>query len=451
MNVAANDKSAGQAHLEDYAISAVPVSERRSTLSVFVTSCAWIISLSTIFTGGALTSGLTFGDSIAAGFIGMLILAVYGFFQGWMGARYGVSTTMLARQSFGRRGAGLFGIVLAITLGIGWFAWQISFFGLTLAQMFPHQWFARPTVAMIWGGILMILTALIGYRGLAAISYIAVPLVFILSIWGLVAAVAHAGSWANLFHSHPTGAPITMFAGVTMVVGNAALGAVVFPDVTRYGKTPLKGGFGASIGYFLGGLFCVISGAAMSIAAHVPGVGTTPNIPAAMAELGLGFFAFLILVFAQWTTNDNNLYTGALGLRNVVRISKPVLASVMGIIAIIIAVSGLQNEFVPFLNFLGTYVPPIAGVMIADHWLVGPRIRGREYRFGTGTTYAQWNILAIVITILAGYVGSNLHFGISAINSTIIALLGYYLVALILKSLNVPFEFGMSEEDPSGF
>ncbi|MCY9411277.1 cytosine permease, partial [Bacillus haynesii] len=98
----------------------------------------------------------------------MLILAVYGFFQGVMGAKYGISTTVLARQAFGRYGSSLFGIVLALTLGIGWFGWQVAFFGTTISEMFPGVWLAKPEVAIVWGGILMILTAFIGYRGLAA-------------------------------------------------------------------------------------------------------------------------------------------------------------------------------------------------------------------------------------------------------------------------------------------
>src|SRR5699024_4492699 len=143
-----------EVHLEDYSISSVPKSERKSTFNVSITSCAWIISLSTMFTGGALVSGMTFQNAVLAAIFGMLILAILGFFQGWMGAKYGVSTTMLTRQAFGRYGANLFGILLALTMGIGWFGWQIAFFGMTVAEMFPNQWFAEPKVAMLWGGIL---------------------------------------------------------------------------------------------------------------------------------------------------------------------------------------------------------------------------------------------------------------------------------------------------------
>ncbi|MBB6675661.1 purine-cytosine permease family protein [Cohnella nanjingensis] len=447
-----NTVSAGSAGVEDYSITAVPGDERKSVLNIAVTCCAWIISMSTLFAGGALASGLTFGQSLLAGALGMLILAVIGFFQGWMGAKYGVSTTVLARHAFGRAGAGLFGLVLSITLGIGWFAWQIAFFGLTIEQMFPDAWFADHTVAMVWGGILMLTTAFIGYKGLAAISFIAVPLVFILSIWGIVAAVDHAGSFDALLHAQPSsGTGMTLFAGITLVVGNAALGAVVFPDITRYGKTPLKGGLGASLGYFLGGLFCVGAGAAITLAAQVPGLGSTPNIPAAMAQIGLGFFAFLILVFAQWTTNDNNLYTGALGLRNVVKLPKFVLVLAMGLAGIAIAVVGIQDQFVPFLNTLGTYVPPIAGIMVADHWIVGPYIRRSPYRFGPGTEYATINFVAILVVVLAGFIASKLSFGIGPINAVVIGFAGYVAIVYLFRLFHIPYSIGNRREDASGF
>ncbi|MFC4403403.1 purine-cytosine permease family protein [Gracilibacillus xinjiangensis] len=443
-----NNKST---NFEDYSISPVPADQRKSTLNVSITSCAWIISLSTIFTGGALVAGLDFQNAVLAAIFGMLILAVIGYFQGWMGAKYGVSTTMLTRQAFGRYGANLFGVLLALTMGIGWFGWQIAFFGMTIAEMFPDQWFAEPRIAMIWGGTLMILTALIGYRGLAILSMIAVPLVAILSVWGLAEAVNHLGSWNALFTTEPTGDPITLFAGITIVVGNAVAGAIVFADVTRYGKTAKKGGFAASIGYFLGGVFCVVAGAAMALAAQVPALGSTPNIPAAMSQIGLGFFAFLILVFAQWTTNDNNLYTGSLGLRNVINVRKSVIVVLLGVLGLGIALIGIQDYFVPFLNALGTYVPPIAGVMIADHWIVKPKILQKSYQFGEGTTYAKWNIAAIISTVLAGIIGSQLHIGITAINSIIIGFVLYIVIAYILKKTNINFEVGKKSEQTNGF
>lgn len=158
----------------------------------------------------------------------------------------------------------------------------------------------------------------------------------------------------------------------------------------------------------------------MAIAANVPDIGSTPNIPAAMSKLGLGFWHFHHR-FAQWTTNDNNLYTGSLGLRNVVNIPKKALVAIMGVIGIMIALLGVQNMFVPFLTFLGLYVPPIAGVMIADHWITAPVIKKKQYRFGAGTTYSKLNVAAILSVIIGGFTASKVTFGIGPINSTVLA------------------------------
>lgn len=127
-------KDSSAYNTDDYAITSVPLENRKSSLNIAVTSAAWIISLSTIVTGGALIEGLNFNSALLAGIFGMLILGIYGFFQGWMGGKYGISTTVLARQAFGRYGAGLFGVVLAVTMGIGWFGWQVAFLELRLLR-----------------------------------------------------------------------------------------------------------------------------------------------------------------------------------------------------------------------------------------------------------------------------------------------------------------------------
>lgn len=123
----------------------------------------------------------------------------------------------------------------------------------------------------------------------------------------------------------------------------------------------------------------------------------------------------------------------------------------MGTIGIIIALMGIQDMFVPFLSFLGLYVPPIAGVMIADHWIVAPKIRKKEYSFGPGATYSGLNVAAIVSVIIGGFAASKLAFGIGSINATVLAFLLYIVLAFILNKLNVRYEFGKVEEESSGF
>lgn len=426
---------------QDYAIRPVPEAERKPFLNVSVTTGAWVIAMSTLWTGSVLAQGMPFAMVVNATILGMGILVAYGAFMGWLGARYGVSTTVLAREAFGRAGSSLLGIVFALTLGIGWFGWQIAFFAQTLATMFPDAWLASYQPAVVWGGSLMILTAFIGYRALSALSMFAVPLIVALSAWGLWVSLGAATQAA------PPEATMSLFEGVSIVVGNAALGAVIFPDLTRYARTASIGALATCGGYFLGGVLAVLAGAAITASA-----GTAAgNLPAAMAAVGMGFFAFLILLFAQWTTNDNNLYSGALGLANVVRLPKSVLCIAMGLVGMVIALSGVENYFVPYLNFLSSYVPPIAGVVIADHWIVKRILDGRDYQFGPGAEHAGINWLAVASVLAGGFLGGSLGFGITPINAIAIAFALYAGGAFLLRRAGLDPAIGRTVEDQTGF
>lgn len=434
----------------DYAVLSVPEADRKSFLSIMVTTAAWIINLGSIFSGGSLATGMSFNQVVWASIIGMLILVGYGVFQAFVGARYGVSTTMLARYCFGRQGTKLFGSIIVI-ISIGWYAWQLTFFGLTINELFPDVWWAHPRVAAVWGSVLMIITAMMGYRGLATLSYVALPFVVILSIIGLNRAVVETGSWTALSATAISGQSIPFFTAVTIVVGNAAVGFIIIPDISRYGKSMVSGGMAAMIGATLGGLFSLLAGAAMVSATSVPGIGTLANIPAAMAALGLGVWAFFILVFAQWTTNDNNLYTASLGSSNIVNIPKRWHVLIIGIIGTVLASIGVANFFVPFLVFLGTYMPPFAGVMIVDYWIINRLIEKKEYRFGPGTVYSQWNIIAFISVIASGFISSKIGFGIAAVNSILIAAALYVFLSQVAKAFKIPYCLGESIEDESGF
>ncbi|MDU5950356.1 MAG: cytosine permease, partial [Paenibacillus macerans] len=95
----------------------------------------------------------------------------------------------------------------------------------------------------------------------------------------------------------------------------------------------------------------------------------------------------------------------------------------------------------------GVYVPPIAGVMIADHWFV----RRGKYAFGQGTEYAAINAAAILAVIAAGLIASHIAWGISPINSTILGLIIYPIITGVLRALRIPFELGKSTEDSTGY
>jgi cytosine permease len=305
---------------------------------------------------------------------------------------------------------------------LGWYSVQVGFFGSTINAMFPNAGFiTQVPVAAFWGGILMLITAYIGFKGLSLLSNIAVPLIIILSTIGVIAAIRLQGSWSSLFAIQPKSS-ISLGAGIVMVVGSFAAGGAAQPDITRYAKTPKAAVVGTIIGFMVANMFIILAGFITSVAT---GSG---DLPASMIQLGLGIPSLLVLILGQWTTNDNNLYTSSLGLSNIIKVKKSHIVLVTGILASIVGAAGLSNFFVNWLIILGVGCPPMAGVIIADYFF----IKKQKYDFGKGTKYCSWNILAFVSWFIACAVGYAVQWGVAAVNSMVI---GFALYLVLMKTL----------------
>src|SRR5690606_13240215 len=128
----------------------------------------------------------------------------------------------------------------------------------------------------------------------------------------------------------------------------------------------------AILGFQVGFVIVVFIG---SILAQATGQADLVQI---MLALGWGVLAFLVLILAQWTTNDNNLYSAALAFSVVFRqLPRWQLTAVAGLLGTILAVTGIYGQFVPWLQVLSALVPPLGGVYVADYFLV----QRDRYRF----------------------------------------------------------------------
>ena len=428
----------------DYVTTAIPQDERKSSANIFATVAGWIICLSTMLTGGALAMGLDFNSALLATLVGMAILTVISAPLAALGGKFGVSTTMITRPVFGLFGSKIFGLIVAILNGIGWFAFQAAFFALTMQQLFPGSFLDNLVIGSIIGGFFMTLTALYGYKGIAILSFLAVPLIIILSAFGGIAAVEVGGGIGALFAAQPMGDGISISSGIAMVVGNAVLGSIILSDVSRYAKNAKTGAVAASAGYLVGGVFTIICGLAMAYVANVPGVGSTPNLPLVMVTLGLGVGALIILVLAQWTTNTANLYSASLGIGSFLNVPQKYTVAIMGIIGTLMAVFNVYEIFIPFLVAMGTALPPVGGVMLADYYVVHKLVKKEEYSFAPHTTYPQLNWLSVLVVVATAWLTSAplKNMFMASFMSLVIAFIVYALVASILTKAGVKYTIG---------
>ena len=396
------------------------MSERKSTLSVSLVVSGFCICMSGLFTGAAMAAGLSLREALIAAFIGNVILSAFGGAVGAAGAREGLSASRLSIYSFGSQGFKIVSLVLALTMG-GWFSVQSGFFGITINAMFPNAGFiTHPQFAGVWGGLLMLMTAYFGYKGLEVLSKIAIPLIVIISLIGINAAINSAGGWDNVMSITPVGST-TISAGIVLVVGSFAAGASAQADVTRYSKDAKTAWIATIIGFMVANSFIIVAGYLSTL---VTGMGDLPN---AMLHLGLGFPALMVLILVQWTTNDNNLYTSSLGLSNIFRIGRSRIVIIVGVIGSILGGLGVADYFVSWLVVLGIGVPPMAGVIIADYYI----IRKQNYKFKDESILPKWNANALLAWLIGCVVGFTVKFGVASLNSLIVTVVAYVIIMKI--------------------
>ena len=406
----------------DFATVRVPAEYRKGTFEVSMVAAGFCIAMSGLFTGASMAAGLSFSQAIIAALIGNAILSFFGGFIGAAGAREGLSSSRLSRFSFGTQGFKIVSLVLALTM-FGWFSVQVGFFGNTINAMFPNAGFiTNVPVAAFWGGILMLLTAYYGFKGLSALSMIAVPLIVVTSTIGVFLAVNGAGGWDKLFAIQVAGT-VTLAQGITMVVGSFAAGASAQADITRYAKDEKAAWLSTFIGYMIANTFIILAGFLTTLAT---GEG---DLPRAMLAIGLGVPSLLVLIAAQWTTNDNNLYTSSLGLSNIFKTKKSNIVLVLGVLGSLLGAFGMANYFISWLSILGIGVPPMAGIILADYFI----IHKGSYDLENDSKLPAWNYYALVSWLIAGIVGYTFSWGIAALNSLVVAMVIY---VAIMKAVN---------------
>ena len=434
-------EKAGAVYVNDYATMVVPRDKRRSSFSLAMVLVGSIICLSSIYTGASFAGGLNFKGVIIACFVGNIILTVIGGLLSYIGTRTGVGIAMLMRNGFGVLGNYIIAVLTAI-VELGWFGWQCGFFGNTIHAMFPNAgMITDPTIAGIWGGFLMMITAYFGYKGLEILSDVAAPLILIMCMIGCGIGISRVGG-LDAFNqiTIESAGGMTIATGIVSVIGAYAMGAVLQPDLTRYGKKESHSVIGAAFGFIIANSFVILAGYIMCVVAN------TSDVSVALLEI-LGAWSLLMLIFAQWTTNDNNLYFSSLAATVAFpKFKKKHIVIVFGIIATIAGAFGIVDLFTAWLGLLGTGIPPVAGILILDYFV----IKKQKYEFGEGVKHRFCSVPAVVAWAAACIVGYSVHWGIYAVNSMVVAGIVYIALHAVLKNSDKLYIGGTYAEDRRG-
>lgn len=415
--------------LNDYATSSVPEEKTYNWLSMGLIWAGVGINLGMIVIGGALGNGLSFKQATLAAFIGGVVLAIVTSVCGVIGAHTHLSTAMISSFTFGKAAIIIIALIQAFG-SYGWFGVQLGLFGETVSTTIKMATgLILPTIlCIIVGGILMILTSTFGYKSLDLLSKIAVPLLIILLLASVVK-VMQGYSVGEIVEFQAAGEAISIGYGISSAIASFIVGAVVAPDVSRYAKSPKDTVLASIFAFAIVVPMMLVVGCVM---AQVTG---TADIIDIMLKLGWGFAALLVLMLAQWTSNDNNLYCAALGFAVVFKkMKKYQITIISGIIGILLALTGIAENITSFLNYLGVLIPPMGGVLASDYYFFH-KSRYREELAGEVKSIEIPACTAWVVGSVLSFVTTYTSFSITTVPS-IDGILAAFLVHFIWSKVS---------------
>ena len=383
-------------------------------------------------------AGMSWSEAVSTILLANIIVLIPMILIGHAGAKYGIPFPVLLRSSFGPVGAkipavargivacGWFGIqtwvggsaiyvILNTILGGALAAEPLPILGINLSQFICfiafwglHIWFIKH-----------------GTESIRWLETYAAPFLLLMGFALLAWAYVKAGSFGQML-STPSqfdiGQPkegqfwTVFWPSLTGMVGFWATLALNIPDFTRYAKTQKDQLLGQAIGLPIPmALFAFIAAAVTS--ATVVIFGEPIWDPIALSEKMGGFaiiIALIALIIATLTTNlAANVIAPAHGFSNLSpsKISLKKGGYITAGIGLVMFPWILINHIIGWLIAYSALLGPIAGIMLADYYLLRKRQLDVVELFKSDGIYSGrngWNwagVLALIIGILPNLPG----------------------------------------------
>jgi len=348
------------------------------------------LTLPTLYTGAITAEQLGFIGTAKAVGLASLVLSIMSIPAAIVGAETRLSSYLIIEFVFGRRGSDFVNALLGLTL-LGWFAVTAGFFGETLAIAFEEMFAVSPPTWLLTliSSVLILITTIFGFKAIDRLALFAVPLLILFLLYVSNLSLADS-SWETVLSTDGSN-PAYFSTAVSTVIGSLIVGVVLMPDLSRYARS-VKDCVSASVlGNGVGNCFSMLMGVA-------PAIVTGLLDPMAyMIALGLVGSAFVILVFATWTTNSVNLYSTTLAVAIIKpKIPEWKLTVACGVIGTALAMIGITDYFIGFLEWLGVIVPPVASIYLTDYFV----LKQKNYSLTLQDSLPDYDRAAIVAWVI---------------------------------------------------
>ena len=362
--------------------------------------------------------GMNWWQAVMTIMLGNLIVCVPMVLIAHAGTRYGIPFPVLARASFGVRGSNVPALLRAV-VACGWFGIQTWIGGqaiYTMLKVAIPGW--EPPFAQALGfGIFWAWNMYIVVRGsdsIKALEAYAAPFLIVSGLALLGWAVNRAGGLGPILDRPSafatTGEFLKFFVpSLTAMVGFWATLALNIPDLSRYARDQR-----AQIwGQFLGlpttmTLFAFIGVAVTSASAVIFGepIWDPVQLLSRLQNPIVIIISLIALLVATITTNvAANVVAPANGFANLwpSKIDFARGGVITGIIGIAIMPWKLLENADRYIGWLIAYsgfLGPIAGIFIADYWVVRKARLSLPDLYSLDGIYGTWNVKALIALAL---------------------------------------------------
>jgi NCS1 family nucleobase:cation symporter-1 len=409
-----------------------PTSPVQRTWGTYNFAALWISMAHCIPTymlaSGLIAAGMSWGQALVTILLGNSIVLIPILLNSHAGTKYGIPFPVFARAAYGTFGSNVPALMRAL-VACGWFGIQAWIGGQALHVFFRSIWSGWPTAIpgtfvghtptewisffVFWG-----LNVVVIYRGMDLLRKVenwAAPFVLVMTVvllwWALSRAnglgpiLAQKGKFGSLREFWPIFVP-----SLTAMIGFWATLSLNMPDFTRFGRNQRAQAVGqvvalpttmtvfAAMGIIITSASAIIYGKAIWDPVELVGKFTDP--------LTVGVAMFTVVVATLSVNIAANVVSPANDFANA--FPKLITFSRGGLIAGVVGIamqpwklladpSGyIYDWLLGYSGGLGS----IAGVLIADYWIVRRRHLVVEDLYREDGVYERWRWSGIAATVL---------------------------------------------------
>jgi nucleobase:cation symporter-1, NCS1 family len=411
-----------------------PIPLERRTWGLYNYASLWVAMSVCIPTymlaSGLIAGGMSWLEAILTILLGNLIVLIPMLLNAHAGARYGIPFPVFVRASFGVKGANVPAVLRAL-VACGWFGIQTWIGGQAIYSMLQILW---PASSQLRGGIWICFFAFwalniyVIYRGIETIKFlegVGAPFMLgigLLLLWWITRKAGGLGPVLSAPSKFKTTAEFLHFfiPSLTGMVGFWATVALNIPDFTRYAKSQRDQMLGQALGLPAAMTLYSFIGVAVTSASVVLFGEAIWDPVALLGRFHQPVVASIALVALLIATLNTNVAANVVSPSNDFSNLNPRLISfrtggfITGVVGVLMMPWKLLGDYSAYIfGWLVGYsglLGPIAGVMIADYFIVRHRElnvadlyrRNGAYEYDSGINFRAIGalLLGIVLALL---------------------------------------------------